>query len=139
MMRQFLNIVHQAIQLPLPIHLGPSTQRKAMQPFVAPDIAKHGLDRRETTGDHGSTHVGVDFGFHFIGFTGATALALKEGDLACFCFLGCSQTFVTALARYAVLLRAGEFQRFVAAEGAVGAVTVQTFAGGTQTVRLIVG
>ena len=42
MIRQLLNIVHHAIQLPLPIYLGLSAQRKAVQALIAAQVAPQG-------------------------------------------------------------------------------------------------
>ena len=42
MIRQLLNIVHHAIQLPLPIHLGLSPQSKAVQALIAAQVAPQG-------------------------------------------------------------------------------------------------
>ena len=70
MIRQLLNIVHHAIQLPLPIYLGLSAQRKAVQTLIAAQVApqgdsdflrakarersyaKHRLHRRKAARDH---------------------------------------------------------------------------------------
>ena len=52
MMRQLFNIVHQAIQLPLPVHFASSTQRKPVQLFVAPQVTEHRLHGGETARDH---------------------------------------------------------------------------------------
>ena len=75
MVREFLNVVHHAIQLPLTIHLGFSAQGKPIQSFVAAQIAEHGFHCREATGDHVSTRVGIDFDFHLVSFAGSAALA----------------------------------------------------------------
>ena len=70
MIRQLLNIMHHAIQLPLPIYLGLSAQRKAVQTLIAAQVApqgdsdflrakarersyaKHRLHRRKAARDH---------------------------------------------------------------------------------------
>ena len=62
MMRELFDVVHQAVQLPLPVHFASSTQRKPVQPFVAPQVSEHGLHGGEAAGDHVTAHVGVDLG-----------------------------------------------------------------------------
>ena len=49
---QFLNIMHQAVQLPLPIHLGFSTQHKAVQSLVAGQVAKYRFHCCTAARDH---------------------------------------------------------------------------------------
>ncbi len=43
-MRQFLDVVRQAVQRPLRVDLLSPTQREPIQPFVMPQIAKDRLD-----------------------------------------------------------------------------------------------
>ena len=64
MMRQLLDIMHHAIQLPLPIYLGFSAQRKAVQTLIATQIAKYRLHRREAARDHLATRIRIDFLLH---------------------------------------------------------------------------
>ena len=56
--REFLNVVHQAIQLPLSVDLGFAAQRKTIQSFVAAQISEHGFHGGEATSDHVATRVG---------------------------------------------------------------------------------
>lgn len=51
MFRQLLDIVHHAIQLPLPIHLGFAALRKAMQSFIAAQVAEYRLHRCKAARD----------------------------------------------------------------------------------------
>ena len=46
MMRQLLDIVNQAVQVPLCIHRRPCSQGEAVQPFVVAQVAEHGFDGR---------------------------------------------------------------------------------------------
>jgi hypothetical protein len=48
-MRQLLDVVHQAEELPLRIHLPLSSQREAIQPLVVADVAEHRLHRGEAS------------------------------------------------------------------------------------------
>ena len=114
MIRQLLNIMHQAVQLPLPIHLGFSTQRKAVQALIAAQVAEHRFHCRKAARDHQSTGIGIDFLLHpldmillFIAFS------LQERNLSCFGFLGGAQTFIAQRARYAILFGATEFNRHI--------------------------
>jgi hypothetical protein len=43
MVRQLLNVVHQAVQIPLCADFGLAAQRESTQALVVPDIAKHRL------------------------------------------------------------------------------------------------
>lgn len=42
--RQFLNVVHQAIELPLAIDLPPPAKREPVQPLVVSDVAEDRFD-----------------------------------------------------------------------------------------------
>ena len=42
MVRQLLNIMHHAVQLPLSVYLGFTAQRKAMQSFITAQVAPQG-------------------------------------------------------------------------------------------------
>lgn len=48
-MRQFFDIVHQAIELPLTIDLPPPAQREPIQPLVVPDVAEDRFDGGEAS------------------------------------------------------------------------------------------
>ena len=85
--REFLDVVHYAIQLPLAIDLGFSAQSETIQSFVAAQITEHGFHCGEASGDHVSTRVGVDFDFHLVRFAGSAAFTLKERDLPRFGFV----------------------------------------------------
>ena len=85
-MREFFDVVHHAVQLPLSVDLGFAAQRKPIQSLVAAQIAEHGFHRREAARDHRFAGVGVDFDFHLVRLAGRAAFTLKEGDLARFLF-----------------------------------------------------
>lgn len=110
MMRQFFNIVHQANQLPLPIHLGSAAQCKTVQLLVAAYVAEYRLYRRKAARHHRTPHVGVDFDVHAVGVAfRSRPCALKEGDLARFRFVRLSQALMATFARHAVLFRPRNF------------------------------
>ena len=46
-MRQLLDVVHQAVELPLRIDFLLSAQGEAIEPLVVPKVAEHGLHRGE--------------------------------------------------------------------------------------------
>jgi hypothetical protein len=50
MMRQLLDVVNQAIQLPLGVHLGLSAQCEAIQALVVPEVGEYRFDRGEPGG-----------------------------------------------------------------------------------------
>ncbi len=82
MVRQLLDVVHHAIELPLPIHLRPAPQGEAGEPFVVAQVAEHRLHRRKAGRDHVLAGGRFDLRFHPVGMALlARALALEEGDL----------------------------------------------------------
>ena len=64
---QLLDVVHQAVQLPLPIHLLAPTQREAGESLVVPQVAEHGLDGGKPRGDHPFAFRGIDALLHPLG------------------------------------------------------------------------
>ena len=44
MMRQLFDVVNQAIEIPLRVHLGLRSEREAIEVFVMPQVGEHGLD-----------------------------------------------------------------------------------------------
>lgn len=91
-MRQFLDVVHQAVASPLPVHLGAPTQCEAMQALVASQVAEDRLDGGKARGDHALSRVRVDPPFHPLAVVLLlAALALEERDLARLGLVGCAQ------------------------------------------------
>ena len=82
MIRQLLDIMHHAEQLPLTIHLGFPAQRKAVQPLVAAQVAKHRLHCCKSSRDHLPARIRIDFLFHPIDmiFTGIAIELLAADD-----------------------------------------------------------
>ena len=124
MMRQLFYVVHQAIQLPLPVHFGFSTQCKSVQSFIAAQVSEHRLHRSEAPGDPLSAHVRVDLGLHPFDVRVGNPSALEEGHLAGFGFMRRAQAFFTSCARHAVLLCAGKLHRDIPIDRAVRAVAI---------------
>ena len=80
--RQLLDVVHHAVELPLRIDFPASAQREAIEPFVVPEVAEHRFDRGEALPVEFSSTVGVDGPFRPVG--GAllrSGLALKDAHL----------------------------------------------------------
>jgi hypothetical protein len=46
-LRDFLDVMHQTVELPLRIDFSPTAQHKAMKPFVVSQVAEHGLNDGE--------------------------------------------------------------------------------------------
>ena len=137
-MRQLFNIVHQAVQLPLPIHLRFPTQRKAVQSLVATQVAKHRFDCRETARDHLPPASGVNLCFHPIDVVfPLIAFALEERHLPCRGDLRFAQAFLATLAWEAILFGATEFHRSIAFVGAVRSIAIESLACRTNAVRMI--
>ena len=66
-MRQFLDVVYQTVELPLRIHFLPPSQGKALELFVVPQIAEHGLHGGKATAIADATFGTVDGLFHPLG------------------------------------------------------------------------
>ena len=63
-MRQFLDVVHQAIELPLAIDLPPPAQREPIQPLVVPDVAEDRFDGGKASPVAGLAFFAVDGFLH---------------------------------------------------------------------------
>ena len=126
-MRQFLDVVHHAVELPLPIHLRSPSEREAVELFVVPQIAKHRLHGGEALAVSGAPLRAVDARFHFVGVAHAIPFALKERHLSHLGFVRLEQAAITMRTRHAVALRALELHRRIAVDGATAAVSVELF------------
>ena len=129
MVRQLLDVVHHAIELPLPIHLRPAPQGEAGEPFVVAQVAEHRFHRRKASRNHVLAGGRVDLRFHPVGMALlARTLALEECDLPGLGGLGFAQALLAQRAGHAVPLGPAEFHRGVAVESAALAVAVEAFA-----------
>src|SRR5919198_158505 len=63
-MRQRLNIVDQAIQLPLAGNFNSAPQCEAVQPLVVPQVPEHWLRRRESSANHLPPTLAVELALH---------------------------------------------------------------------------
>ena len=67
MIRQFLDVVHQAIQLPLALDLFPATQAEAVQALGCTDVAEHRFHHRHAVAVDLFALLAVDSLFHPVG------------------------------------------------------------------------
>ena len=89
-MRQFFDVVHQAVELPLPIHLFPASEGKAVEPFVVTQVAEHRFHRGEASAVVSPSLGAVDTSFHVIGVVCLIGFAVEERHLPCLRFGGCA-------------------------------------------------
>ena len=66
-MRQFLDVMNKAEELPLRIDLLLAAQREAIEPFVVSDVPEHGLNGRKASPIQGLAFRTVDRPLHEIG------------------------------------------------------------------------
>ena len=81
---QLLDVVDQAVELPLRVDLVPTAQREPVQAFVVPDVAEHRLDGGEPPAIAVTTLRAVDLALHALccGFGGVGNFAPQERDLS---------------------------------------------------------
>ena len=75
---QLLDVLHHAIELPLPITLGFTAQREAIQALVVPQIAEHRLDRGKAPAIQCPPLIGIDALLHLLGMFQWRRLILGE-------------------------------------------------------------
>src|SRR5690349_7050026 len=83
-MRQLLDVLHHAVQLPLPLDLVSAAQGEAVHLLVAPYIAEHRLHRGKAPGDDLAAALRADLALHAITrcFFRAGVLARENGHLS---------------------------------------------------------
>ena len=126
-MRQFLDVVYQAVEFPLRIHLRSPSEREAVELLVVPQIAEHRLHGGEALAVLDAPFRAVDAGFHFIGVALPVFLAPEERYLPHLGFLRREQAAITMRTRHAIALRTLKLCRRIAVDRAVAAVTVKLF------------
>ena len=99
-MCQFLDVVHQAIELPLRIDLSPSAQRKSIQPLVVPQVAEDRFNGGKPSSVTGFAFFAVDGTLHPVAmaFFSLPGFASEEADLPDFRLLRRAQAFVPLFA-----------------------------------------
>ena len=60
MMGQLLDVMSEAIELPLPIHLAAASQGEAIKPLVPSQVAEHGLHGGKAPSDHLPAELRID-------------------------------------------------------------------------------
>ena len=68
-MRQLLDVEHHAIELPLRIDFGLTSERKAIESLVVAQIAEYRLDRGNAPGIECAACCRVDAPFHSLGMS----------------------------------------------------------------------
>jgi hypothetical protein len=84
--RQLLNVVHQAIQLPLTLHLLFAPQTEAIQTLVATDVAEHRLNHGYAMTVNRFALLTIDSVFHPVGIRRAAPEFQSVRDLSSFAF-----------------------------------------------------
>lgn len=128
-MRQFLDVVYQAVEFPLRIHLLLSSEGEAVQLFVVAQVAEYRLHRGKASAIANAAFRTVDADFHFVGEGRCPIdLALEERHLPGLGFFRGAQAAVALFARHTVLLRALKLDGCKAIDDAVAAVAVKRLA-----------
>ena len=128
-MRQLLDVMYQAVELPLRIDLLLPSEGEAVELLVVPDVAEHGFHRGKASPVSRLAFGAVDAGFHFVGEAGLSiSFALKEADLPGLGLGWGAQALVAMTAWHAVLLCTLEFDGCKSIDDAVAAVAVKNFA-----------
>jgi len=78
--------VHQAIQLPLTLHLLFAPQAEAIQALVAADVTEHGLNHRHAMTVNRFALLAIDSVFHPVGIRWASPELQGVRDLSSFAF-----------------------------------------------------
>ena len=82
MMRQLLDVMHQAVELPLRIDLALSSEREPVELLIVPDITEHQFHRGKASPVSRPSFRAVDASFHLVGERlRPISLALKETHL----------------------------------------------------------
>ena len=119
MMRQLLDIVNQAVQVPLRVYRRLRSQREAIQALVVPQVGEHGFDDRDAPAVEPSSAEAVDSVLHAFGVAKRRALVLvEEGHLTDRGALRMSQAPLSHRAGHAVALRPLELVVPAAVHGA---------------------
>jgi hypothetical protein len=136
MMGQFFDVVHQAVQVPLGVHLLLSAQSESIEPLVCPQVAEHWLD-----GGHAPTVqcpplATVDGLPHAVRMHAVHGyflwLLVEERNLTHRCAFRIAQALRPQCARATVLFRAGEFVEGAAFHLATAAVAVELTSSGAN-------
>ena len=110
MMRQLLDVVNQAVQVPLRVHFGLRAQGEAIEALVVPQVGEDRLHDGDAPPVEFAPPVAVDRALHALGVAQRRTLVLvEEGDLTSLRSVRIAQTLFSQMAGYAVALGALEF------------------------------
>jgi hypothetical protein len=132
-MRKLLNIVHQAVKIPLRVDLALTSQSKPVQAFVVAQVAKHGFDCRHAAAIQLSPLRTVYGLLHALREPEWRCLVLfEEGDLAYRRTVWIAQALGPEMTRTTVALGAGEFLICAPIGHTVITVAIELFSGWTD-------
>ena len=97
--RQFLDVVHQAVKFPLRIHLRFSPEGEAVKLLVVPQVAKHGFYCSEAPAIACTPFRAVDTLPHLVGVAFLICFAVQERHLSGLGLLRSEQTTISMCAR----------------------------------------
>lgn len=93
MMGQLLDVMSEAIELPLPLHLAVASQGEAIKSLVSSQVAEHRLHGGKAPSDHLPAELRIDPRLHPVGVSFVSlAFALEERYLPGLRLLGHAQT-----------------------------------------------
>src|SRR5712691_9240566 len=78
MMRQLFDVVNQAIEVPLRVHLGLRSQRESIEVLVVPQVGEDGLDNGDAPAVEFSPPVAVNRALHDLSVAKRRCLVLVE-------------------------------------------------------------
>ncbi len=101
--REFLDVVHEAVEFPLRIHLLLPAQREAVELLVVPDVAEDRFDRGKALAVALAPVFTVNALFHPVGMTFLASVGTPpvEGDLTDLGLVGRTQAFLALSAGHA--------------------------------------
>lgn len=105
-MRQLLDVMHEAVEVPLGVHLGLCTQREAIEALVVAQVRKHRLHRGDTPRVKRFAAFAVDGLSHDLRVGRGGRVLLEERHLACRRAFGVAQAACSEIARPAHTLTA---------------------------------
>src|SRR6266513_563753 len=123
---QLADVVDEAIEQPLYVHLGRAAQAEALQPSGMSDVGEYGLHGAQASSVFVPPALGVDLALHAraVGLRFSGNSSEEDRDLAYGSAFGVPQALRAQLTRLAVTLGAFEFHRLDAVNRAVPAASI---------------
>lgn len=130
-MREFLDVVDEAVEFPLRVDFLLPAQSKAIELFVVPEVAEDRFDGGKALAVFAFAFFTVDGAFHLVGkaLLRRIDLATREADLPHGRLVRMAQTLAALEAGATVALRARELGEEPAVDLAVRTILVERFAG----------